>query len=209
MKLAAVAVTLAVFMIVAADGASAAVSAVSLCKSLETVCQEANTYGAKTVIQAQANSLKLLGALMVECKESALKAISGESAEKGKVLEVSLEEWTFTACEPCTSLVAMGLPYKAKLSYTKEGNGVLVINGLKLSLKGCPFGTSCLYEGAEVPVDVLGGVSPRLFFGGEFERKEGSELFCSKTPTFDTGLGSPPIFTLSKPAPLFISPERQ
>jgi hypothetical protein len=208
MKLAAIAVVLGVFAIAAADGASAAVSAVTLCKSKETVCQKANTYAAKTVIQAQASPLRLLGALMVKCTESALKATSGESGEGGKVLEVSLEEWTFTACDPCTSLVANGLPYKAKLSYTKEGNGVMTINAFTLSLKGCPFGTSCLYQGNEVPVEVFGGASPQFFFGGEFERKEGSELFCSKTPTFNTGLGLP-IFTLSKPTPLFVSPERE
>jgi len=208
MKFGFIAVALGAFAIAAAGSASAAVSEVSLCKSLETVCQKANTYGAKTVMQGQASPLRLLGTLMIQCKESALKATSGESGEKGKVLEVSFEELTFNSCEPCTSLTATGLPYKAKLSYTKEGNGVLKIAALTLSLKGCPFGTSCLYEGTEVPVEVVGGAPPQFFFGGEFARKEGSALFCSETVTFNTGL-TPPLFTLSEPTPLFVSPERE
>jgi hypothetical protein len=197
---------LATLAVVAAAsiGASAAQAdnEVVLCKQFESLCASINQYPKGTVVKALGTKPVLLGKLEETCTHTELEYET--LAQMGNPLPVSITRMEFTGCKPCTSVTAENVPYTSSISMDPGGAFLIVVSGLRYTLKGCSLGLTCTYaaetatfEGTNVEgkLGFIGSPSPIGFSGGT-----GGEMLCGKSVTIDaawyTTAPSPAYYSL-------------
>lgn len=171
--------TCAVLLYTAASFGS--VKETTICIENETVCDTENVLagyeGGELLVTAEAKNAVFLTSVI---KETCSKSIvtSSSSGEKG----VEIKELTFSGCEPCTKVVANGLPITAEGFPTSEGNAELVGEG-SMTASSCPGGISCTFGAGEIKLEALGSESKPMVLAKteELTLLEGNKSLCGST----------------------------
>jgi hypothetical protein len=129
------------------------------------------------------------GFVTVECEKGEGRSNEIES-EQNKEFKGTLEELGFSGCKGCTG-VKVTTPQKVVLNMETETGGWRLKTETtpgKVEFTGCPFGTTCFYEGEinlEVQMDEEGSFADPK--GLELKRGAGSGALCAEKGKWESG----------------------
>lgn len=167
---------------------------IKLCNIQELLlCPDSSTLETKgTMLGLQIGTGTLEGTINQKCTGGTIKGKSAVSSTEGpgaeeSVLAGEITGLTFTGCEPCKKITAVGLPYKANLRHTsekeEEAKKLWLLSGSgKTRFEECSFGITCQF-GTEnlTPAPFIEMTATESIVNtnkAELKREEGSEFFC-------------------------------
>jgi hypothetical protein len=168
-----------------------------LCNEAADPCPAASAYSEGISFEAEGNLEYTFGFGKMTCQESTLAGtIEGGPAAQ---LPGTLSTWSLIGCGGC-STVKWLLPATTSLEAMGNGEGDLSANYLTIEFSGCPFGTSCAFEG-NVHLEVHGGSQAYIQANNAaLSRIGGSGLMCGSVMTINSG-----SWNVNTPKPLWIS----
>jgi hypothetical protein len=99
------------------------------------------------------------------CEVSNLELETTSNLGEGHPLLAKITKWKFGSCGSCSSVTALGLPYKEAefealqdgSPVTFHGNGTLRIFAPEFKLSGCSGGLTCIDSAKSIALEIIGG----------------------------------------------------
>jgi len=127
------------------------------------------------------------GFVTVKCTSGEGWSNQVESEQNGES-KFTLESLTFSGCTGCTGNTVTTPQTVTSTMETETGGWRSKTENAKVKLTGCPFGTTCIYEGnlnLEIQMGETGAfVEPK---GATLKRGAGSGGLCAETSKLETG----------------------
>jgi hypothetical protein len=127
------------------------------------------------------------GFVTVECEKGEGWSNLIESEANGES-KTTLESLTFSGCKGCTGNTVTTPQTVTSTMETETGGWRSKTENAKVKLTGCPFGTTCIYEGnlnLEIQMSETGAfVEPK---GATLKKVAGSGGLCAETSKLETG----------------------
>jgi hypothetical protein len=192
---------IAALALMAVAGVSSAAARTVICKTAETACSEANTYGSGTSLKAASTAVTITTSLdAISCTASALE---GETtAVSGEPLPATFSGWSLESCQrnekACTTGSAEHLPYSASITSVGGGNGTVALKGSGGEvgwLVKCGSFINCTFS-FQPTLTAEGGSSAHLSVDQAMNR---SGEICPKSATFAA------TYTVSSPQVVYVS----
>lgn len=184
--------TIAVIAAMACMGASVAMATepnVTMCALDEALCEEENVIkppaGGELVSVAESNYVQFGGTLGETCELS--KMGSSTKQAMGSPLVGEVTSMLFSACAPCSTVTATGVPWKDVIGvYGSEFSREFIMNTVTMSF-GCSLGRSCRFGASLVPLkaeNTESGEPETLAEEESLSLEEGDPSFCGKSASW-------------------------